>query len=176
MAKTEPGVMSPTERRELRSIIKRDFEILKAELKVRRDELALSLTQAYQNDSDTQIKTIQKDLQKHLLKAKKEVMAARALGAEYEEMGYFITFGSGIRHDNVTQVTVIKRSVREDLQRLEAKLSNDYARAVIAVDRQSVDLQKEISIDALQSDAAKSFLERIPTVAELLPEPKAITV
>jgi hypothetical protein len=41
--------------------------------------------------------------------------------------------------------------------------------ALLALDRQEADLLRNLALDALETDAARGFLDRIPTVADLVP-------
>lgn len=59
---------------------------------------------------------------------------------------------------------------RDQLHRaLMAGINEQVKQASLALDRQEADLLRSLSLETLESSAAREFLNRIPAVAELVP-------
>jgi len=52
---------------------------------------------------------------------------------------------------------------------LVAGVKQQVVAAALALDRQEADLLRALAMEGLESEAARAFLARIPTVAELVP-------
>lgn len=159
----------PGERRELRSVVRQQFKVLRTEVQQREAELmadaARRLMERYRDedkdveDLNWRIKQIAEDAQRQI----DDLMRGHE---DKIDGGAWSRFSGRVSAQGVAR----KSEDRQQLRRaLEAGIKEQVKLAILALDRQEADLLKALAVDALETDAAREFLTHIPTVAELVP-------
>lgn len=158
--------MTKTERTELQRLVRQRFKLLREEVRGRQAEMTSEIDQAVvvkHQDRDEARAEVQRQVNRIAEKANLEVdEAVKAAGYHRTGAGsgWFATpiirWGDDGRHEQ-------RRALVSDL---EAKVKQAHLR----LDREEVDLLQSLAIGALESDEAREFLGRIPTVAELVPD------
>jgi len=158
----------PGERRELRSVVRSQFKVLRAEVEQRQAELEAEAEQQLMRryrDEDKQMEDLNWRVAQVIEQANNDVadlMKAVGLGQDG---------GQWTRMSRLGTPRFTRKS--EDRKQLHAALiagiKSQVKTASLALDRQEADLLRQLAIDALETDAAQAFLTRIPTVAELVP-------
>lgn len=157
--------MTKTERNELRGIVRTQFKVLRAEVVQRQAEVLAEIEQEIEKryvGEDRRRQAVMDRLGEIVGAASRE--ATDVLKAE--EVGVSISRPIRVWHENIEWPKDDRISLRRQaLAAFEAKV----AAAKLALDRQEADLLRKLAVGALDSDEAKSFLEGIPTVGELVP-------
>jgi hypothetical protein len=162
--------MTPGDRRELRSLTKKQFQILRAEVKRRasemRAEVETDLLHRYrQQDEDLQAaQTELAELTEQYLRDARDV--ARRLQTAHPELT--VQLGRSYHSDGV-QLSAKDESRGQLHQAALAAIPTKIADAETQLDQQEIDLLRELTVGALTTDEARSFLNRIPTVGALVP-------
>jgi hypothetical protein len=165
MAETIP----PGERRELRSVVRQQFRVLRAEVKQREMELKAEaerrLVERYRDedksidDLNWRITEIARDAQRQIQDLMKEFGDAAEGGQWNQWDGRLSVQGVSRKTEN-----------REQLHRaLMAGINEQVRQASLALDRQEADLLRSLAMESLETSEARAFVDRIPTVAELVP-------
>lgn len=157
--------MTKSERTELQRLVRQRFKLLREEVRGRQAEMTSEIDQAIvvkHTDRDEARSEVQREVSRICERANAEVDAAVKAAGYHRTgsgMGWFATpvirWGDDGRHKQ-------RRALVSDL---EAKVKQAHLR----LDREEVDLLQALAIGALESDEAREFLGRIPTVAELVP-------
>lgn len=154
------------ERAELRSIVKQQFRVLRAEVAQREAELLASVQDEITEKFSTEDKAwadVQHVIHESLMEANRRINDALYEGG-FQERGSHEQMW--LANPRMSQ----PRQVRMDLQRVaSARLHAQVHAALLALDRQEADLLRTLSVGALESDEAQAFLSAIPTVSELVP-------
>lgn len=161
--------ITPGERRELRSVVRHQMKVLRAEVAQREAELLSEmetrLVERYQAD-DERADQLAREIAKLRDNANREL---QELVDQYEDL---FAGGRWRAGQEAFGTPRLYRS-QEDRKQLRAALVAGIAQQVksaqLALDRQEADLLRELALDALETSAARAFLGRIPTVAELVP-------
>lgn len=160
--------ITPGERRELRSVVRQQMKVLRAEVKQRRHELVAEaearLVEKYR-EQDKLSDELGERLGKLTQESNREL---RKLLEEFEQVldGRWRRYTSGFAVPSIMR----DRGDREQLHKaMIAGIDSQVQQASLALDRQEADLLRELSMEALESSAAREFLTRIPSVAELVP-------
>lgn len=157
--------MTKTERTELQRLVRQRFKLLREEVRGRQAEMTAEIDHAVvvkHQDRDEGRMEVQRTVSEIVDKTNADIAAAMTV-AGYEKVGAGqgwvatprLTWGDDGRHEQ-------RRALVSDL---EAKVKAAHLR----LDREEVDLLQSLAIGALESDEAREFLGRIPTVAELVP-------
>lgn len=159
----------PGERRELRSVVRQQFKVLRTEVKQREVELLAEaerrLMERYReedkavDDLNWRIKEIAEDAQRQI----DDLMRQHQ---DKIDGGEWRRFSGRVSAQGVARKTEDRSQLR---RALEAGIKEQVNQATLALDRKEADLLKALAVDALEADAAREFLTRIPTVAELVP-------
>jgi lipopolysaccharide biosynthesis regulator YciM len=162
------SLIPPGERRELRSVVRSQFKVLRTEVKQRESELVAEaerqLMERYrdedkrQDDLNWRIREVVDQANKDLTDLLRE----------------FSDDAEGGRWSRIFALSAPRITRRnEDRPQLHAALTSgiksQVSSALLALDRQEADLLRQLAMESLQSDEAQVFLGRIPTVAELVP-------
>lgn len=157
--------MSKSERTELQRLVRQRFKLLREEVRGRQAEMAAEIDHAVvakHQDRDEARAEVQRTVNRITEKANAEVdetIKAAGYNRTGSASGWYsspiIRWGDDGRHEQ-------RRALVSDL---EAKVKQAHLR----LDREEVDLLQALAIGALESDEAREFLGRIPTVAELVP-------
>lgn len=162
---TGTGDITPGERRELRSVVRTQFEVLRGEVKQREQELktdiARQVVEAYA-DADRQLAEAKVEVERVLREATREI---REVLERFPALG--VT-------DRFSMVIGPRLTIRDDhrsaqVSHAEADLKERVAAARLKLDRQEADLLRELSIGALGTEQARQFLNQIPSVSSLVP-------
>lgn len=163
------------ERRELRSVVRSQMKALRAEIKQRERELdaeiEVRLVEKYR-DQDARSRELQAKIRKLTAKANEQL---HKLLEEFDDL----SDGGVFRRVNDFNSPYISRNEmkRDELRRaLQAGMKAEISKAVISIDRQEADLLRDLAVDGLKSDAAKTFLARITTAQELLPPKRIVEI
>ncbi len=168
--------MTKTDRKELTSVVRSEFKILKEELRNREMQIASKIRDELEAESK-EVVQIAIDRAAEIERKSKELEAeAAALVDEMrreglEPQGYR---GSIIRidFDNRWQAKDIDRRVQRELNNIKTQ----RGAAELQLARNEQDLVKGLSVGALETEEAKAFLAKIPSLDQLLPSPESVTV
>lgn len=163
---TETNEITPGERRELRSVVKQQFTVLRAEIKQREEELKTDIARQvveHYSDSDYQLGQATSAVHRIMQDAFKEI------GEVLEQ--YPAVDGGG---RSGVQYYVPHMRLKDDHRLMvtnhaEQELKARVSAARLQLDRQEADLLRELSIGALGTEQARRFLASIPSVSELVP-------
>lgn len=170
--------ITKAERTELRSVVRNQFKVLRQEILQRRAELAAEMYREVEertHDEDAKQESVQFMVHERVRECN------RAINDLLYEHGYQTKSGSeavwveaprvfGSRfHGGGKASERLSRAVSTDL---DAKVA--HAKSV--VDRQEADLLRELTIGALETAEARAFLDKIPTVTELVPVSRLIEI
>jgi hypothetical protein len=164
---TEP--IPPGERRELRSVVRQQFRVLRTEVKQRELELKAEAERRLMERYRDEDKAID-DLNWRITEIARE--AQRQIDDLMKEHSDAADGGKWGRHDGRLSANGVSRKTEDRTQlhrALMAGINEQVRQASLALDRQEADLLRALSMETLESSAARAFLERIPTVGELVP-------
>lgn len=156
------------DRRELRSIVKKQFAVLRADLKRREGELsgdveADILRRYRQQDQD--IQQAREELARVQEEFERQAQAiARTLTDAHPELT--VRAGWGVRGGY--EIRAADQSRAQAHRAALAAIPGTIAQASADLDQQELDLLRELTVSALDSDAAAAFMSRIPTVGRLV--------
>jgi hypothetical protein len=162
------NLIPPGERRELRSVVRQQFKVLRAEVKQRELELVgemeRRLVERYRN-ADKAIDDLNWQIREVVDAAQRQVDdLVRAAGDVVE---------TGMGFGPISLYTPQVRGRSEDRSQLHramsAAIKEQVTQATLALERKEADLLRLLALESLETDAARGFLARIPTVAELVP-------
>ena len=167
------------ERTELRSIVRQQFKVLRAETEQRKSELIAEMEEriaVHFADVEKQRQDLMWRCQEIVEAASREItdvlrgeeVDRRGIG-RYEE----ITVNRPVR----LQMENIQWSQEEKVQRrraLVAAIEADIKGALMRLDRQEADLLRTLAVGAIESEEARAFLTAIPSVAELVPASRLV--
>lgn len=153
------------ERAELRSIVRQQFKVLRAEVEQRRAELQVEfeeqITEKYAT-SDHEWADLMHEVHEATMEANRRINDA--LYAK----GYRVKGGSERMWVSTPQIQqpAYKTQLR---RRADAKIHAEVRAALLKLDRDEADLLRTLAIGAIESEEARAFLSAIPTVSELVP-------
>jgi hypothetical protein len=159
----------PGERRELRSVVRAQFKVLRTEVKQRRLELEAEaegrLVDRYRAE-DKRVDDLNWRIQELAREAQRQIDDLLKAHGEDVEGGQWGRWAGQLSLRPVSR----KTEDRNQLHRaLLAGIAEQVSQAMLALDRQEADLLRALAMEGLETDAAREFLVRIPTVAELVP-------
>lgn len=163
------GQITPGERRELKSVVRQQMRVLRTEVDQRKAELeaeaARRVAEHYRAEDDL-LDELQRDIARISADANRQL---EDLLADYESR----TEGGVWSHRPSIGVPRVSRRSERERRDMHAAMQTEVRRQVsqakLRLDRQEADLLRSLAADALESDAAKRFLDDIPTVAQLVP-------
>jgi len=159
--------MTKTERAELKSVVRQQFKVLRSEVEQREAEVAIEITENVASDfaeSDKRWEDAKFLAQEATNECNRKVndLFREAAGQPKEGYEYVLV-----------QMQIPARSDAADRHKAQAEcratLNANVKAARLRLDREEADLLKRLAIGALSSGDARSFLEVIPTVGELVP-------
>jgi hypothetical protein len=160
--------MTQAERRELRSVIRSQFKVLRGEIEQRRKELAHEAAEQVRRryaSSDKQVDDLNWRIEQIIDQANKDIREATKAVQGDSEGGQW-SWSGPVRAPRVSHE-------REDRYALNGALSTGIdaqARsALLTLERQEADLLRQLTLGALESDEARQFLANIPLVGDLVP-------
>jgi hypothetical protein len=161
--------ITPGERRELRAVVRQQMRVLRTEVEQRKYELIAEaerrLAEKYR-DEDIAADELQHRLARLTENTNRQLLEVLR---EYETLidGRWKQRMSGYATPHIYRSNT---GSRDQLRKaLVAGIDVQVKQAKLGLDRQEADLLKDLAVDALETSAAREFLTRIPTVAELVP-------
>lgn len=158
--------LTPGDRRELRALVKKQFTIIRNDVKRRKDELKAEV--------ETELLRRYREQDERIEQARRAMEAAHR---DYENTVNQIV--NGLRETDPTldiHVGYQGQLVARDLQRsqlheaLIASIPQQIADASSKLDQEELELLRDLTVGALDTEQAQQFLARIPTVGELVPK------
>jgi AcrR family transcriptional regulator len=167
MTKPEDTI-TPGERRELRAVVRQQMKVLRAEVAQRDIELQAEvearLVERYR-DEDRRNDELNRTIADIQTEANRQLRDALTTFEDLADGGTWRRV-SGFQAPYLSRSEGNRRQLRDALL---AGVKVQVKQAMLALDRQEADLLRELAIDGLETAAARSFLDRIPSVAELVP-------
>lgn len=158
--------LTPGDRRELRSLVKKQFDVLRKDVKRRKDELV--------SEIEAELLRRYRAQDEQIAQARRESEVARRT---YEDALAQILSGLRALNPDLDMCVGYQGELhisdpnRAQLHRaLMASVPQQIADASTKLDQQELDLLRDLTIGALDTSAAQQFLSRIPTVGELVPK------
>lgn len=164
--------MNKTERAELKSIVRQQFRVLRKEVAQRQSEVMAETRLAIAEqceDDDRKRRNVQFEVDEIVRGAN------RAVNDVLYREGYSIKSGServlvGLFASLWGNKHMGEGTTRDRLDAAAAlDLQNKVSAALSSIDRQEADLLRDLAIGALESEDARAFMAKIPTVGELVP-------
>lgn len=167
---TANGRMNAGERQALRQVVKQRMKVLRSDVSARRAELAAEIAERVSARFASRRKVVT-DLNEVVAgildQANKDIRTAvDKVRADHD--GLALVSSAGVVVTGPT-FGLNPTEQREMHARLYAELDAQVAAALVNIDRQEADLIQELCVDGLQTDAARNYLNRIPTVGDLVP-------
>jgi len=162
--------ITPGERRELRSIVKGQFKVLRAEVKRRQQEMVAEVEQEILNryrEQDVAIAEAQEEARREVDDCVRRVIE---IGQRLQAAHPTLVVKAGqSRYSGDIRLDADDPN-RSQLHRAAiAAIPDKIGDANLALDRQEMNLLRDLSAGALSSEAARKFLDSIPSVGELVP-------
>lgn len=156
--------LTPGERRDLRTLVKQRMKLLRTDIEQRKREMIADgeaeLLSRYQA-RDEEINRLGAEVSKIIVDANLAVQQAIKASTLTDIR---------TRTELTPPRILVGNEERTQLhQALIARVNAQAAEALLTVDRQETTLLQTLIVGALQSDAARDFLNQIPTAAELVP-------
>lgn len=174
--------ISVKERQELRSVVRGQYKVLRAEIRQREKQMVSEveeqmLAQYRQQDHDMQAarkkaKEVERRCARAIERAKQKAAAEMAevadeLSGKHPDLTVRV---SEARFSGRAPDLSIDTPKREAVRRAAmSKIPELVSQALLVAERQEQDLLRSLSESALQSSRATQFLDGIPTVNSLLP-------
>ena len=160
--------MTKSERAELSSLIRKRERVMKAAAR----ERSTTLLAEFEAQSARIYSFNEDEVWKQATLAAKEaaVQANEVILARCRELGIPSEFAPGVNFSWYGRGENAVAERRAELRRVaKAKIDRFEAEAVTRIERLSLSAQTEVVISGLESIAAKDFLERMPSIDELMP-------
>lgn len=163
-----PEPITPGERRELRAVVRSQIKVLRAEVGQREMELTAEvenrLAERYAAD----------DARADEFSRRARELTREANNKMEELLSEFAEDFSGGKWMGrpMFETPRVYRSTqdRDQLRKaMQAGIKAQAKQAMLDLDRREADLLRDLAVDGLETSAARAFLGRIPTVAELVP-------
>lgn len=154
------------ERVELKSVVRNQFKVLRAELEQREAELHAEIEDqivAKYRETDLAWEATQ-----HLIH-EATMEANRKINDLLTEAGYQIRGGTERMWLHTPTPTRSEESRMELRRHANAQIAARVKAARLRLDREEADLLRTLAVGALESDEAHRFVGTIPTVGELVP-------
>jgi hypothetical protein len=158
-------VITKAERTELRSVVRQQFKVLRSEIEQRRAELEADLDVQIRErfaKTDEQWAVVMHQIHEAVMEAN------RAVNDALYNAGYQIKSGTErlwIQSPGISQPTQDRQELRRAARgRIEAEVKAAYHK----LDRDEADLLRTLAVGAIESEEAREFLSRIPSVGELV--------
>lgn len=161
-------VMTPGERRDLRTVVRQRMKVLRADVAQRRMELLAEsetrLVERYRAQ-DKQIDDLNFRIAEIAEQASREITDL-IISARGETNGVSIRRPVRLSAPRLTSYT----EDRAQLHRaMVAGIESQVKTALLDLDRREADLLQALALSSLETEAAREFLAAIPSVAELVP-------
>lgn len=170
-----PKPMTSTERREIRRIMEKEFDLLQSELQTESERVR----HAMREEVKAKFKPLEKQAQAAAARLKKEAEKVEeklnALVGEYAD--------KGVKPSSSTKVSVsiadkwVPIGLNDALSNVDQQVRLQLAEAIAALKRQQVDFDKQLSLNAIRSAEAQEFVAAIPKAKDVFVlDPKRVVV
>lgn len=161
-------MMTPGERRELRTVVRQRMKVLRADVAQRRMELLAEaetrLVERYRAQ-DKAIEDLNFAIAQVVEKASNEVTDL-IIAARGDADGVSVRRPVRLVAPRINSYTEDRAQFhRAMIAGIEAQVKN----ATLSLDRQEADLLQTLALQTIETDAAREFLAAIPSVGELVP-------
>jgi hypothetical protein len=156
--------MTPGDRRELRSLIKKQFAVLRNDVKRRASEMEAEveaeLLRRYRDEDDAV-----RQAASEIAKARDDYQRAcqaviDALQASHPDVKARLGY-HGLEATNANRTQLRRAAI--------AAIPQQISDAQTRLDQQEIDLLRDLTVGGLDTDQAQRFIGSIPTVGELVP-------
>jgi hypothetical protein len=162
-------MITQAERRELRSVVRQQFKVLRSEVEQRRAELVAEAAEQVRRRyaaADKQVDDLNWKISEIVDQANKDIRdAVKACGDAEDSAGRWGWSGA------IQPPRVMRKG--EDRFSLNTALTTGIDatahEALLRLSRQEADLLRQLALGALESEEARAFLASIPSVSELVP-------
>lgn len=158
-------MISKGERAELRSVVKGQFKVLRAEIEQReaemRDDVERQITAKYA-DEDQGWTVIEHEVHEACMEANRRINDALTNG------GYQIKNGTERMWIQTPRIAKPEKERYELRNAARVRINAQVKDARLRLDREETDLLRALAVNAIESDEAREFLSRIPSVGELV--------
>jgi hypothetical protein len=158
-------MITKSERTELRSIVKQQFKVLRAELAQRQLEMYAEVEDeitARYSDDDATWSGLMHEVHEATMEANRRINDALYNAGYQKKSG---TERMWINTPRIDQPTEDRHQLRRTAKtRIDAQVKA----AGLRLDREEADLLRTLGIGVIESEEARLFLQRIPTVGELV--------
>lgn len=158
-------MISKGERAELRSVVKGQFRVLRAEVDQRRAEMLDDVERqimARYSDADQGWAAIEHEIHEACMEANRRINDALING------GYQVKNGTErmwVQTPNISKPVADRQQLRRAATlRIESQVKD----ARLRLDREEADLLRALAVNAIESDEAREFLSKIPSIGELV--------
>lgn len=168
MAPTSSARMNAVERQALRQVVRQRMKVLRSDVTARKAELiaeAQDRATAAFAERDKALAQLNQQVADLIETATIQIRALK--NAAEIQLGVDQLAITG--YPAAPRIGVARDDKRAMLLRLYAEIDAQVSAALVQIDRQEADLIEEITVDGLETDAAKDFLTRIPTIGQLVP-------
>jgi hypothetical protein len=160
--------ITPGERRELRAVVRQQMKVLRAEVSQReielQSEVEARLVERYR-DEDRRSDELNRKIAEIHTEANRQLREALDAFEDLSDGGTWRRI-SGFNAPYISRRESDRRQLKDALL---AGIKVQVKQALLALDRQEADLLRDLAIDGLETAAARAFIGRIPSVAELVP-------
>jgi hypothetical protein len=169
MSPPPAAIMSRAEREDLQRLIRQREKVLKSAAKQRSKELLADfenqMGQGYWFDQDEVWKKAATAVEKDVQRAQKQI------GARCRELGIPDQFAPTINmHWHARGYGNILAERRKELRRMaETQIAAIEQKAVVEIERSCLDARGAVAMAGLTSDAAKAFMQGLPSIESLMP-------
>lgn len=166
---TDTRDLTPGDRRELRSLVKKQFTVLRNDVKRREQELKGEIEAALLRKYRQQDERIA-EAQEQASRARNDLRLALQkiaddLKADCPDLA--VQAGTGYRP---FELSIGDPNKQQEHAALIAAIPQQISDASTKLDQDELELLRDLTIGALDSDQAQQFLGQIPTVAALVPK------
>lgn len=161
--------MTPGDRRELRSLVKKQFAILRNDVKRREAELKAEIETELLRRYSGQDEAISEARQQMDRARNDYILAVQKIGQDLLELCPEMEVATVDQYGRVG-LSAHDNNRSERHRALLASIPQQIADAATKLDQEELSLLRELTIGALDSEQAQQFLDRIPTVGQLVPK------
>lgn len=175
------GQLTATERRELKSVIRASFKLLRKQLTAHTGQVKLDAIEVIDEATQADVTAYERETAKVLIQVNRAIRKgedrilelADQYGVEQREI-YGSTFNWNRDGNDPSRVDLalwFHRQRANEVTRVRNEVEQASLNASVAIDSQELEMVKTVAIDALESDYARSLLGEIPTPASLVAAP-----
>lgn len=171
--------ISATERSELRRIVKARYSILREQLTERQKDFQRQIRKQIIAEHQATVAQATKETNRLREKARKLEEEAEALTEKYKALGIVPSHDpqETSRHyrDNLLSVSIISHwapvEVNQKVHDAWETVASQAGLHAVNLQLDELQLMEDLAVNALDSDAAKQFMAKVPNIDTLLPAP-----